>query len=314
MFWSASVVSAASGADPAPVKPPTANAPLRGVPGTSAQRGVDGDYKIGPEDLLEVQVYSVDGLRRDVRVNSRGVITLPLIGAVQVGRLTSQEAEALIAEKYEKDYIRNPQVSVFIKEFTERRITVEGAVPRPGMYPIKGEMTLLKAMALVGGLDPTANTNEVTIYRAENGSRKSYTFDVIRVRSGEIQDPQLMDDDVVVALATVRRVTVEGAAARPGIYPMRGDATLLQALALAGQGPLADMNNVLVMRMANGAKQTTKYDVLKIRSGDAIDPTLQDDDIVVLNRSTSRVALTDSLFRDILNTVNPLTYIYPSKP
>ncbi len=87
---------------------------------------VGDDYRIGPQDLIEIQVFGIDNLKREVRVNSRGIISLPLVGPVTVAGLTNQEAETLIAAKYEKDYLQDPQVSVFIKEFTSQRITRRG--------------------------------------------------------------------------------------------------------------------------------------------------------------------------------------------
>jgi hypothetical protein len=75
------------------------------------------------QDLLEIQIYGIDSLKRETRVNWSGVISLPLIGMVKVAGLTGEEAEALIAAKYEKDYLRDPQVLLFIKEFTSQRIT-----------------------------------------------------------------------------------------------------------------------------------------------------------------------------------------------
>lgn len=186
------------------------------------------DYRIGPQDLLTIQVYGIDGLNREVRVNSRGAISLPLIGVVAVGGLTGQEAESLIAMKYAKDYLQDPQVSVFIKEFTSQRITIEGAVQKAGVYPIRGQTTLLQALAIAGG-----------------------------------------------------------------------------------QGSLANMSEVLVFRNETGERKTLKFDVLKIRSGDVQDPVLVNEDVVVVNRSGNRVALKDSLFRDILDTVNPFTWMRP---
>ena len=190
--------------------------------------GIPEDYRIGPQDLIEIQVYGVNDLRREVRVNSRGVISLALIGPVNLGGLTAQEAEERLTAMYEKDYLRNPQVSVFIKEFTSQRITVEGAVGNPGIFPIKGQTSLLQAIAMAGG----------------------------------------------------------GAA-------------------------MSDLTEVLVFRVEHGAKAMVKHDVLKIRKGEVPDPVLMNDDLVVVNRSAARAALKDSLFRDILETINPFSYIKP---
>jgi polysaccharide biosynthesis/export protein len=204
----------------------SADTPRTGPPPVG--QTVPEDYRIGPQDLIEIQVYGIEGLRREVRVNSRGVISLALIGAVNLGGLTAQEAEELLTAKYEKDYLRNPQVSVFIKEFTSQRITVEGAVGHPGIFPIKGQTSLLQAIAMAGG----------------------------------------------------------GAA-------------------------MSDMTEVLVFRVENGAKKMVKHDVVKIRTGELPDPVLMNDDLVVVNRSAARAALKDSLFRDILETLNPFSYMKP---
>ncbi|MDQ3028112.1 MAG: polysaccharide biosynthesis/export family protein, partial [Pseudomonadota bacterium] len=93
------------------------------------------DYRIGPEDLIEIQVFGVDQLTRTVRVNSRGLISLPLIGNLEVGGLTSQQAEALVVAKLAENFLQNPQVSFFIREYTSQRVTIEGAVNKPGVYP-----------------------------------------------------------------------------------------------------------------------------------------------------------------------------------
>lgn len=166
------------------------------------------DYRIGPQDLLEVQVFGVDNLRRDVRVNSRGAITLPLVGTVIIGGLTGEEAETLIASKYEKDYLQDPQVSVFIKEYTSQRITLEGAVAKPGIYPIRGDTSLMQAIAIAGGQGALSDLNEVMVYRREGGEKKIYTYDLNRIRAGEAEDPSIVNDDVIVVKRSPGRVAI----------------------------------------------------------------------------------------------------------
>jgi len=109
------------------------------------------NYKITASDLLEVEVFGVDDLKRTVRVNTTGSISLPLVGMVQVAGLTATEAELIIATRYAADFLQNPQVSVFVKEFTTQRVTIDGAVNKPGIYPLTGQITLLRALALAGG-------------------------------------------------------------------------------------------------------------------------------------------------------------------
>jgi polysaccharide export outer membrane protein len=166
------------------------------------------DYRIGPSDLLEIQVFGIDNLKRDVRVNSRGAISLPLIGTIIVGGLTGEEAETLIAEKYGKDYLQDPQVSLFIKEYTSQRITLEGAIAKPGIYPIRGDTSLMQAIAIGGGQGQLPDLHEVLVYRREGGEKKIYTYDLDKIRAGEAEDPSIVNDDVIVIKRAPGRVAL----------------------------------------------------------------------------------------------------------
>lgn len=156
------------------------------------------DYRIGPQDLLELQVFGVEALNRTVRVNSRGLISLPLIGVIQAAGLTNEELEAALAEKLAQDYLQDPQVSVFIKEFTSQRVTVDGAVKSPGIYPLKGQTSLLQVLATAQGLTSVADPSSVKIFRVgPNGMRDVQEFDLEKIRSGEVRDPEVRNDDIV---------------------------------------------------------------------------------------------------------------------
>lgn len=157
------------------------------------------DYRIGAEDLLEIQVFGVDQLSRTVRVNSRGQVSLPLIGAIEVAGMSAQEAERAITARLAESYLQNPQVSLFIKEFTTQRVTIEGAVSRPGVYPLRGQSTLLTSIALAGGQAGMSDMTEVLLFRADAAGRRVATaHDVERIRRGEIEDPPVYNDDLIV--------------------------------------------------------------------------------------------------------------------
>jgi polysaccharide export outer membrane protein len=164
------------------------------VPATLAK-----NYRLNANDLIEVEVLDAENLRRTARLNAAGAISLPLIGPVTVGGLTTDEAEERIAARYAEKYLQDPQVSVFIKEFTTERITVEGAVVHPGIFPLVGNMTLLRALAVAGGFGPIANTGQVMIYRtADQKQRESLVYDVEKIRSGKAEDPVIKGDDLIV--------------------------------------------------------------------------------------------------------------------
>ena len=167
------------------------------------------DYRISPNDLMEFDVFGVPDMKRDVRVNASGQVTLPLIGQIPVAGLTALAAEQLIAAKYEEKYLRDPQVSLFIKEFTTQRVAIEGAVTRPGIYPVTGQLTLLRALALSGGFAPYADINQIVVYRnGASGAREQFTYDLDKVRAGQTMDPDIRSDDVIVVQRNANRTAL----------------------------------------------------------------------------------------------------------
>jgi polysaccharide biosynthesis/export protein len=164
---------------------------------TGTYAGVS-EYRIGAQDLLTVSVFQVDELNREVRVNSNGQVSLPLIGTVQAGGRTVQELEQDIAAKLDASFLQNPQVTVFVKEFTSQRVTLEGAVKKPGIYPLSGKTTLLQAIAMAEGLDQLADPRGVVVFRTVEGKKMGAVFDVRAIRSGDIADPDIYGDDIVV--------------------------------------------------------------------------------------------------------------------
>jgi len=156
------------------------------------------DYRVGPQDLIEITVFQVPDLSRTVRVNSGGQISLPLIGVVQAGGLTIPELEKAIGKKLSEKYLQDPQVTAFVKEFTSQRVTLEGSVMKPGIYPLTGRTTLLQAIAMGGGLDRVADPRGVVIFRQIGGKKMGAVFDVRNIRTGKDEDPLLYGDDVVV--------------------------------------------------------------------------------------------------------------------
>lgn len=168
------------------------------------------DYRIGPEDLIEIQVFGVDQLTRTVRVNSQGLISLPLVGNLQIGGLTSQQAEALVVAKLAENFLQNPQVSLFIREYTSQRVTIEGAVNKPGVYPLRGPTTLLQSLAVAGGQASLSDMSEVMLFRADNdGKRETLVYDVDRIRSGELDDPPVRNEDLIVVKRSKARTVLK---------------------------------------------------------------------------------------------------------
>lgn len=171
------------------------------APDTTAASGAyegQTDYRLGPQDLIEVSVFGVQELNKTVRVNSNGQISLPLIGSVMAGGRTIPELESELARSYSQGYLQNPQVTLFIKEFASQRITLEGAIEKPGIYPLTGKTTLLQAVAVAGGVSALADLNGVVVFRQVDGKRAAAVYSMKELRSGAIDDPQLYGDDMIV--------------------------------------------------------------------------------------------------------------------
>lgn len=156
------------------------------------------DYRIGPQDLVEVSVLGVPDLARTVRVDAQGQISLPLAGTVVAAGRTVQELEAVIAQALGARYLQAPQVSVFVKESSRERVTVGGAVKKPGIYPVNGQTSLLQAIALSEGLDPLANEHGVVVFRRIDGRRMAAVFDMRAIRQGAAVDPPVYGGDIIM--------------------------------------------------------------------------------------------------------------------
>lgn len=155
-------------------------------------------YKIGPLDVLEVSVFKVPELSKSVQVSDEGTVNLPLVGEIAAGGRTAREVERELTKTLGDKYLQKPQVTVFVREYNSQRVTLEGAVKKPGVFPIQGRMTLLQALAIAQGLD-TVSDSTVVIFRDQNGKRAAARFDVADIRSGSVADPPLQAGDVVVA-------------------------------------------------------------------------------------------------------------------
>ena len=166
---------------------------------TAVARPGTTSYKVGPFDVLEVSVFNVPELSKTVQVAGSGTVGLPLVGELPAAGRTAQEIERDLTKRLGAKYLQNPQVTVLVKEYNSQRITLEGAVKKPGVYPIRGELTLLQAVATAGGFGDNADSNVVVFRTTAKGKRSAARFDVEQIRNGSIGDPKLAAGDVVVA-------------------------------------------------------------------------------------------------------------------
>lgn len=194
-------------------QPAQTKAPAPVLAADSNATAEDGDYRIGSQDLLDISVYGQGELTRTVRVNSRGKISLPMVGQLDAVGLTALQLERLIADRLGENLLQNPQVTVFVKESLSARFTVEGAVNKAGVFPIAGQVTLLRALAIAGGKGSLADLSNVKLFRTKaSGERETLTFDIDKIRTGEAPDPPIMNDDLIVVNQSKTRTTIKDSA------------------------------------------------------------------------------------------------------
>jgi polysaccharide export outer membrane protein len=174
---------------------------------SSATPGSTG-YKIGPLDVIEFSVFKVPELTRTVQVGDSGAVTFPLVGEVPVAGRTTEDVERDLTKRLGSKYLQSPQVTIVVKEYNSQRVTIEGAVKRPGVYPIRSKTSLLQVIATAEGLDSASDTT-VVVFRHVEGKRLAARFDISAIRSGAATDPQIQSGDVIVAPTSAMKSTFD---------------------------------------------------------------------------------------------------------
>ena len=252
-----------------------------------------GLYRVGPEDQLKIEFFGVPELSREYRVDGRGHIMMPLVGQVAVAGLTLDEIEQTVAAKYAESYLRSPQVSVRVTEYRSQQFTVVGAVANPRVYSVSRQTTLIEALALAGGVTQDAGGMAYLtdrIHNPENGQLQTRTLlvsldDLMRDAA---ENNVVLGENALINVPRSGFVFVEGAVNRPGGVTLRGDITVLKAIAEAGGLKFeADQSSVRVLRRhrATGEWSHLEINYRQIRDDPARDIRLRDGDVVMIDSS-----------------------------
>ena len=248
-----------------------------------------GEYRLGPEDVLEVTVFEMDQFNRSVRVSGDGSINLPLIGAIRVGGLVPEEAAARVADKLGDEYVQNPQVSIFVKEFNSRKLSLLGAVEKPATYPLLGRRSLLQLLADAGSVTEQADRVLYVFRQSEDGRRARLVVPLseLLVRGDPRWDIWLRPGDVVsVPPKEYIEVSVLGAVERPGIFELpKAEASLLKALARAQWlNRRGSKKGIEIQRSSHSGKNVIlEVNLQDILSGKTPDVMLYEGDVVFVN-------------------------------
>ena len=152
---------------------------------------------LGPGDVFEVKVYDEKELSGIYRVSSSGSISFPLIGKVHVEGMTSTDAADVIQGRLGEKYLRNPQVSIFIKEYNSKKISVFGQVNKPGTFKYEDNMSVTQAVSMAGGFTKMAAKDDTNVTRIEAGEEKKYPVPVESIAQGQAKNFYLQPGDIV---------------------------------------------------------------------------------------------------------------------
>jgi polysaccharide export outer membrane protein len=259
---------------------------------------------LGPGDEVEIAVYGAPDLSEHTRVSAEGNISMPLIGYVRVAGLTSSEAEGAIeAQLRQGNIVNDPQVSLYVKEYTSGNISVAGEVAKPGAYSALGPHRLFDVLQAAGGLTEKAANRAVISHR---GSEKPMTVELPKDPSQmALNNVEILPGDTVVVPAAPI-VYMLGEVSKPGGYVLNSinGVTLLRVFAAAG-GPThaASVGGTKMVRRTPSGLQELKVPLKNILRAKAPDIPVQADDIIYVPSSRIKEVLNAGALATTLSTV-----------
>lgn len=267
------------------------------------QRPAVAEYQLGSGDLIEVNVFGVDNFRHLLRINSSGEIALPFVGSLAAGGLTPAELEQELKSRLDGKLIRNPQVSVFVKEYRAQAIFVLGAVNQPGQYHITHQISLIDAIAMASGLR-SGSGDQILVQRRKGTAGTSANGastgpETLKINLKELLEGGAPELDIPIQGGDVVQVPeklqelfyVIGEVNHPGAFalPAGQQFLLTQALAWAG-GPMktAKVGKGVLVRYVGGKRQDTPVNFNDILQGKKADVSIRANDVIFIPGSTAK--------------------------
>lgn len=282
------------------------------------------DYRIGFDDVLDISVFEAQELNREVRVSSAGDISLPLLESVHAAGLTPRELELVLEALLRRTYMKDPHVSVFVREMQSHPISVLGAVRRPGVFQVRGSKTLLEILSLAEGLADDAGETAIIMRgaglqnnvnsgadakekasdenaTAPDSANRNPSANIVQVNlkglldSSDFQQNPIVNPGDIVKVLRAGIVYAVGEVQRPGGFVMKSNEkmSVLQVIALSGGlTRTASKAGARIIRTdeQSGKREQTPIDLSKVLSGKAPDPMLEARDIVFVPNSAAKTA------------------------
>ncbi len=266
------------------------------------------DYVISPQDVLRISVYGAPDLSQTVRVSTRGGITLPLIGAVPAAGNTVANFQQMLARRLDARYLQNAQVSVLVVEFHGQPVVVSGAVKNPGVVELLRPRSLVDLLARAGGLTAQAG-NDVILSRPGRPDERIAIRDLLS--KGATGSLMVAGGDTV-RVPPAGLVYVLGEVGKPGGFPLTDnhDISVMQALALAEgvKHTAAQGSARLVKILPDGSRQVMPLNLSRILHGQAPDPIMAANDILVVPNSAGKIALGRGVDASLAVLIGGFTY------
>ncbi|HNT33105.1 MAG: polysaccharide export protein [Acidobacteriota bacterium] len=258
------------------------------------QDGFIREYRIGPKDLLEIKVQEVPELSSlGVRVSEDGSITLPLAGNIGLAGMTKDEVEKLIARVLiERNLVKNPQVSVFIKEYQSQVVSLIGAVTKPGIYQLVGRVTLLDIISQAGGFKESASNEIFVLREGQGGAAATMRIDLedLTVNGNPKLNIPLQPGDVInIPADEVISIFVFGAVRSPGALQVKKSSRINIVQAIAQAGGLTESgkySGITIKRtLKDGREENLKVNLMDIIRGKKPNIVLLKGDVVFVRES-----------------------------
>ncbi len=247
------------------------------------------DYVIGGGDLIELTVFEAPELNTETRVSARGSVTLPLLSAVGIAGLSVREAERCVEGLYRDRYLQDPHITIFVKEQYGSKVTMMGALKKPGTYDYYASMNLMDVLAMAEGLSDIAGRTVQIRRKPDNGQdAASLVIDLDQmVKDGQEDLNVGIKGGDVIYVPEAGSVYVDGAVRKAGSYPIRTEMSVREAIVAAGGlQSFADSGNVKLIRyLGEGRREVAKLSLAEPQSVETGKLKVRDRDIIFVESS-----------------------------
>ncbi|MEK6320308.1 MAG: polysaccharide biosynthesis/export family protein [Acidobacteriota bacterium] len=279
------------------------------------------DYRIGPNDVIDVQVENAPEMSRTFRVTAAGTFLMPYIGRVTAVKKTTEEVAQMIADGLRGDYLKDPKVMVSVKEFNSRSFFIQGAVRSPGVFQIEGRPSMLELITLAGGLSEKHGANAYIIRRIKAPEQKGpepssaktaaaneanaeqesapeegakfelKSANINGLLKGRFDQDVLLEPGDIINIPPSDVFFVAGEVNAPGEFALKEGTTLRQAISLAqGTNYKAALNRGVVYRenAKNGKREEVHVDIGAVMGGKKEDVLIMANDIIMVPNSRTK--------------------------